>query len=62
MSKIAGIGGTGMNSGPGLEVLARIDADTAYGKPSAPLLRCRTSSPSSTSSRWGWKRCGRFPS
>lgn len=41
MSKIAVIGGTGMNSWPGLEVLARIYADTAYGKPSAPLLRGR---------------------
>ena len=38
---IAIIGGTGMNTWPGLEVLERIDVRTAYGAPSAPLLRGR---------------------
>jgi 5'-deoxy-5'-methylthioadenosine phosphorylase len=41
MSKIAVIGGTGMNTWPGLEVLERLEVATAYGQPSAPLLRGR---------------------
>jgi len=41
MAKIAVIGGTGMNTWPGLEVLERLDVSTAYGAPSAPLLRGR---------------------
>lgn len=41
MTQIAVIGGTGMNSWPGLEVVERLDLDTPYGKPSAPLLRGR---------------------
>lgn len=40
-TSIAVIGGTGMNSWPGLEVIERLDLDTPYGKPSAPLLRGR---------------------
>jgi 5'-methylthioinosine phosphorylase len=35
---IAVIGGTGMNTWPGLEVIKRLDSYTHYGKPSAPLL------------------------
>lgn len=41
MSTIAVIGGTGMNSWPGLEVLERIEVTTPYGAPSAPPLRGR---------------------
>lgn len=41
MTSIAVIGGTGMNSWPGLEILERLDLDTPYGRPSAPLLRGR---------------------
>lgn len=36
--KIAVIGGTGMNTWPGLEVLRRLESYTTYGKPSAPLI------------------------
>ena len=36
--KIAVIGGTGMNTWPGLEILHRLESDTLYGKPSAPLI------------------------
>lgn len=39
--RLAVIGGTGMNSWPGLEVLERLELDTPFGKPSAPLLRGR---------------------
>ena len=35
---IAVIGGTGMNQWPGLQIEKRLDVDTPYGKPSAPLL------------------------
>ncbi len=35
---IAVIGGTGMNTWPGLEVRRRISTETVYGWPSAPLL------------------------
>lgn len=35
------IGGTGMNQWPGLEIEARLDVDTPYGRPEAPLLRGR---------------------
>lgn len=38
MSTVAVIGGTGMNEWPGLDVQKRLDLDTPYGKPSAPLL------------------------
>ena len=38
LGKVAVIGGTGMNQWPGLEVRERLDLDTPYGKPSAPLL------------------------
>ena len=38
MSKIAVIGGTGMNTWPGLEIVRRLESDTPYGKPSAPLI------------------------
>lgn len=38
MSTISVIGGTGMNSWPGLEVVRRLESYTTYGKPSAPLL------------------------
>ena len=38
MSKIAVIGGTGMNTWPGLEILRRLESSTAYGQPSAPLI------------------------
>ncbi|SEQ60389.1 5'-methylthioadenosine phosphorylase [Solimonas aquatica] len=41
MSRIAVIGGTGMNQWPGLEVDRRIELDTPYGPPSAPLLEGR---------------------
>jgi len=41
MSKIAVIGGTGMNQWPGLEIDERIVVDTPYGAPSAPLLEGR---------------------
>ncbi len=36
--KIAVIGGTGMNSWPGLEIVRRMESYTTYGKPSAPLI------------------------
>lgn len=36
--KIAVIGGTGMNTWPGLEIIKRLESDTTYGKPSAPLI------------------------
>lgn len=36
--RIAIIGGTGMNTWPGLEVQRRLESHTTYGKPSAPLL------------------------
>ena len=35
---IAVIGGTGMNTWPGLEIIQRLDVSTAVGKPSAPLI------------------------
>lgn len=38
MSKIAVIGGTGMNSWPGLEIIKRLEGETQFGKPSAPLI------------------------
>jgi 5'-deoxy-5'-methylthioadenosine phosphorylase len=38
---VAVIGGTGMNQWPGLKVDKRLDLDTPYGKPSAPLLAGR---------------------
>lgn len=38
MSKIAVIGGTGMNTWPGLEIVRRLESYTTYGKPSAPLV------------------------
>ncbi len=38
LGKVAVIGGTGMNQWPGLDVRDRLDLDTPYGKPSAPLL------------------------
>lgn len=38
MSKIAVIGGTGMNTWPGLEIIKRLESYTTYGKPSAPLI------------------------
>lgn len=38
MSKIAVIGGTGMNTWPGLEIVKRLESYTTYGKPSAPLI------------------------
>lgn len=38
MSKIAVIGGTGMNTWPGLEIIRRLESYTTYGKPSAPLI------------------------
>lgn len=41
MSRIAVIGGTGMNQWPGLDILERLSLDTPYGVPSAPLLRGR---------------------
>lgn len=41
MSKIAVIGGTGMNQWPGLEIERRIELSTPYGAPSAPLLEGR---------------------
>lgn len=41
MTRIAVIGGTGMNQWPGLEILESIRLDTPYGAPSAPLLRGR---------------------
>jgi len=41
--KIAVIGGTGMNTWPGLEVLRRLESYTTYGKPSAPLIVGRIS-------------------
>lgn len=41
MSSVAVIGGTGMNRWPGLEVRARIAAETPFGPPSAPLLQGR---------------------
>lgn len=40
-TKIAVIGGTGMNTWPGLEIVERIAVETPYGSPSAPLLRGR---------------------
>jgi 5'-deoxy-5'-methylthioadenosine phosphorylase len=40
-TKIAIIGGTGMNTWPGLEVIRQLDVDTPYGKPSAPLIHGR---------------------
>lgn len=39
MTRIAVIGGTGMNNWPGLKLLGRIEGNTPYGRPSAPLLR-----------------------
>ena len=36
--KIAVIGGTGMNTWPGLEIIKRLESYTTYGKPSAPLI------------------------
>jgi len=36
--KIAVIGGTGMNTWPGLEIIQRLESHTPYGKPSAPLI------------------------
>ena len=41
MSRIAVIGGTGMNQWPGLEIVSRLESATPYGAPSAPLLRGR---------------------
>ena len=41
MSKIAVIGGTGMNQWPGLQIDQRHALDTPYGKPSAELLEGR---------------------
>lgn len=38
MSAIAVIGGTGMNTWPGLEIIKRLESTTAYGRPSAPLI------------------------
>jgi 5'-methylthioinosine phosphorylase len=38
---IAVIGGTGMNQWPKFEIDKRLDLDTPYGKPSAPLLEGR---------------------
>jgi 5'-deoxy-5'-methylthioadenosine phosphorylase len=38
MTTVAVIGGTGMNQWPGLEVHKRLEPDTPFGKPSAPLL------------------------
>ena len=38
MATVAVIGGTGMNQWPGLTVGKRLEIDTPYGKPSAPLL------------------------
>ncbi len=35
---IAVIGGTGMNTWPGLEIIRRLDSTTACGRPSAPLI------------------------
>lgn len=35
------IGGTGMNQWPGLEIDERLDVNTAYGRPEAPLVRGR---------------------
>ncbi|HSW12348.1 MAG TPA: S-methyl-5'-thioinosine phosphorylase [Solimonas sp.] len=40
-TKIAVIGGTGMNQWPGLEIERRIELSTPYGPPSAPLLEGR---------------------
>lgn len=40
-TKIAVIGGTGMNQWPGLEIERRIELSTPYGAPSAPLLEGR---------------------
>jgi 5'-methylthioinosine phosphorylase len=40
-TKIAVIGGTGMNQWPGLEIERRIELATPYGAPSAPLLEGR---------------------
>ena len=36
-ASVAVIGGTGMNSWPGFEASGELDADTPWGKPSAPL-------------------------
>jgi len=38
MASVAVIGGTGMNQWPGLDVKERLQIDTPYGAPSAPLL------------------------
>lgn len=35
---IAVIGGTGMNTWPGLEIIKRLESYTTYGKPSSPLI------------------------
>jgi len=40
-TKIAVIGGTGMNQWPGLEIERRVEPSTPYGPPSAPLLEGR---------------------
>ena len=39
MASVAVIGGTGMNEWPGLVVQKRLQIDTPYGAPSAPLLQ-----------------------
>ncbi len=41
---IAVIGGTGMNTWPGLEIIQRLESTTPYGKPSAPLIVGRIAS------------------
>jgi 5'-methylthioinosine phosphorylase len=38
MASVAVIGGTGMNQWPGLVVQKKLEVDTPFGKPSAPLL------------------------
>jgi len=37
MSNIAIIGGSGLSKLPGLEIINKIDMDTPWGKPSAPI-------------------------